>query len=99
MSTFSFKLYIAGKNWKSDLAIKNLRTICAEKLGDDYVLVVIDVVESPELAESAKILATPTLVKEEPLPIRRIVGDLSNQEAVIKGLDLLGLHGDGEQQQ
>src|SRR5688572_7613201 len=99
MSTFTFKLYIAGQNWKSDLAIKNLRSICAEKLGDNYELVVIDVIERPELAEKARILATPTLVKEQPPPMRRIVGDLSNQEAVVKGLDLLDLHGDGEQKQ
>lgn len=82
------KLYITGKTSRSQKAISNLQDICSEELKDNYVLQIIDVLEQPQLAEDEKILATPTLIKELPPPLRRIIGDLSNTEKVLLGLDL-----------
>ncbi|MBW7956878.1 MAG: circadian clock protein KaiB [Deltaproteobacteria bacterium] len=82
------KLYITGKTSRSQKAISNLQHICSEELKDNYVLQIIDVLEQPQLAEDEKILATPTLIKELPPPLRRIIGDLSNSEKVLLGLDL-----------
>ena len=65
-----------------------MRQICEEELGRTYELAVIDILERPQLAENEKILATPTLVKELPPPLRRVVGDLSNRERLLVGLDL-----------
>ncbi len=85
---FVLKLYITGKSARSDRAIENLRGICETELDGRYVLKVIDVLENPQLAEDEKILATPTLIKELPDPMRCIIGDLSNIEKVLLGLDL-----------
>ncbi|HOT82713.1 MAG TPA: circadian clock KaiB family protein [Candidatus Defluviicoccus seviourii] len=68
--------------------MSTLRQICEEELGRTYELAVIDILERPQLAENEKILATPTLVKELPPPLRRVVGDLSNRERLLVGLDL-----------
>ena len=88
MSTYVIKLYVTGQTPRSRRAIDNLRRLCEEELQGQYDLVVIDVLERPQLAEDEKILATPTVVKELPLPIRRIIGDLSDSERVLLGLDL-----------
>ncbi len=88
MSKFALKLYITGKTSKSERAINNLKNICDEELGGQYEMKVIDVLERPQLAEDEKILATPTLIKELPPPLRRIIGDLSDKEKVLLGLDL-----------
>jgi circadian clock protein KaiB len=88
MSTYVIKLYVTGLTPRSRRAIDNLRRLCEEELQGRYDLVVIDVLERPQLAEDEKILATPTVVKELPLPIRRIIGDLSDSERVLLGLDL-----------
>ncbi len=85
---FTFKLYITGKTQRSEQAILNLRKICDEILTDQCEITVIDILEAPELAETKKIIATPTLVKETPLPMRRIIGDLSDLEKVLFGLGL-----------
>ena len=82
------KLYVTGKTKKSEEAIKNLKKILNEELKGLYKLEVIDVLESPQLAEEDKILATPTLAKILPPPVRKIIGDLSNKERVLLGLDL-----------
>ncbi len=82
------KLYITGKTSRSERAIANLRKICEEDLRGQYELVVIDVLERPQLAEEEKIIATPTLIKELPPPLRKIIGDLSDTEKVVLGLDL-----------
>ena len=74
-----------GQTPRSQQAIANLRRICEEELSGRYELVVIDVLERPQLAEDEKILATPTVVKELPHPIRRIIGDLSDSERVLLG--------------
>lgn len=88
MEKYLVKLYVTGQTPRSLQAIANLRRICEEELGGQYEMVVIDVLERPQLAEDEKILATPTVVKELPHPIRRIIGDLSDSERVLVGLDL-----------
>ena len=88
MERFILKLYVTGKTSRSELAIANLRKICEEELSKSYEVNVIDVLEQPQLAEDDKILATPTLIKELPAPLQRIIGDLSDAEQVILGLDL-----------
>jgi circadian clock protein KaiB len=85
---YTIKLYVTGQTPRSFRAIDNLKRICEGELAGEYDLVVIDVLERPQLAEDEKILATPTVVKELPLPIRRIIGDLSDSERVLVGLDL-----------
>lgn len=88
MSRFTLKLYVAGQTARTRQAIRNIQEICEKSLGGLYDLVVIDVLERPQLAENERILATPTLVKELPPPLRRVVGDLSDRERVLIGLDL-----------
>ncbi len=88
MEKFLLKLYITGQTPRSLRAIAHLRRICEQELQGQYELSVIDVLERPQLAEDEKILATPTLVKELPPPIRRIIGDLSDTDKVLLGLDL-----------
>lgn len=89
MNKVLLKLYITGMNQRAERAIANLRRICEEELHGQYELVLIDILERPQLAEDEKILATPTLIKELPAPMRRIIGDLSDTEKVLLGLDLL----------
>ena len=88
MNKFVLKLYITGQTPKSERAIANMRRICEQELNGQYELVVIDVLERPQLAEDEKILATPTLIKELPPPLNRVIGDLSDTEKVLLGLDL-----------
>jgi circadian clock protein KaiB len=88
MNRYVLKLYVTGQTQRSQRAIANLRRICEEELGGEYEMQVIDVLERPQLAEHEKILATPTVVKELPTPIRRVIGDLSDSERVLLGLDL-----------
>ena len=85
---YIIKLYVTGQTPRSLRAIENLKRICDGDLGGEYDLAVIDVLDRPQLAEDEKILATPMVVKELPLPIRRIIGDLSDTERVLLGLDL-----------
>jgi circadian clock protein KaiB len=86
---YLLKLYITGHTLRSERAIKNLRRICEEELDGKYEMRVNDILEQPQLAEDEKILATPTLIKALPPPLRRIIGDLSDTEKVLVGLDLL----------
>lgn len=86
--TYRFTLYVAGKTPRSERSIVNLRTICDRELAGRYELHIVDVLERPQVAEDEKVLATPTLVKEVPPPLRRIIGDLSDTEQVLLGLDL-----------
>ena len=83
------RLYVTGRTVHSQTAIKNLKALCEQELKGQYDIEVIDVLEHPELAEDEKILATPTLIKELPVPIRKIIGDLSDREKVLFGLDLV----------
>lgn len=88
MDKYILKLYITGTTPNSERAIANLRRLSAEELSEQYEIIVIDVLERPQLAEDEKILATPTLVKALPPPLRRVIGDLSDSEKVLLGLDL-----------
>lgn len=88
MKKILLKLYVAGNTPKSKVAIENMKKICSDNFPDQYELMIIDVLESPQIAEDEKILATPTLVRELPEPIRRITGDLSNLDQVLIGLDI-----------
>ena len=82
------RLYIAGQGPKSILAIENLRRVCDEYLPDRYRIEVVDLLENPELARAAEIIAVPTLVRRLPLPVRTIIGDLSDTDRVLVGLQL-----------
>ena len=87
---YVLRLYVTGSTPRSESAIGNLRMICERELGGQYEMEVIDVLEHPQLAEEEKILATPTVVKVRPPPVRRVIGDLSSVERVLLGLDVLG---------
>ena len=86
--TYELRLYVAGQTPKSVLALANLRQICEEHLQGRYEIEVIDLVENPQLAQGDQILALPTLVRRLPEPIKKIIGDLSNTDRVLVGLDL-----------
>jgi circadian clock protein KaiB len=86
--TYSLRLYVAGQTLKSTLALMNLKQICEEHLQERYEIEVIDLLENPQLARGDQILAIPTLVRRLPEPIKKIIGDLSNSERVLVGLDL-----------
>jgi circadian clock protein KaiB len=86
---YILKLYIIGSNPASELALKNLREIISHETETFFELEVIDVRKNPQLAEDAKILAVPTLIKKLPKPIRKIIGDLSNKQKVLHSLDLI----------
>ena len=85
---YELRLYIAGNTAKSMAALANLKRYCEEHLGDTYVLEVVDLLVQPQLAAGDQILAIPTLVRKVPVPIRKIIGDLSNEEKVLVGLDI-----------
>ena len=84
------RLYVAGQTPKSMAALSNLQQICAAHLDGKYDLEVIDLMKNPQLAQGDQILAIPTLVRNLPVPIRKIIGDLSNVDRVLVGLDLRG---------
>jgi len=85
---YILRLYITGTTNRSVLALTNLKKICEEYLEGRYELEVIDLYQMPSLAKDEQIIATPTLIKKLPLPFRRIIGDMSNVENVLLGLDL-----------
>ncbi len=86
--SWTLRLYVAGQTPKSLTAIANLRSICKEHLDSRYVIEVIDLIEKPHLASGDQILAIPTLVRKLPEPVRKIIGDLSNRDRVLVGLDI-----------
>ncbi|HXN17325.1 MAG TPA: circadian clock protein KaiB [Candidatus Binatus sp.] len=88
---FQLRLYVAGQTPKSLAALSNLKRICATHLEGRYRIEVIDLMKNPQLAQGDQILAIPTLVRSLPKPIRKIIGDLSDTERVLVGLDLRGL--------
>ncbi len=89
MKKFVFKLFVTGQGGKSRTAVLNLRNICEQEMEPDlYEITVIDVLEQPDVAEQAKVLATPTIVRELPPPVRRVIGDLSRSESVRVALEL-----------
>jgi circadian clock protein KaiB len=81
-------LYVAGASLRSQRAVADLRRIAEQELGGAYELAVVDVLADPEAAEAARILTTPTLIKESPTPARRVTGDLSDGPRVLNGLSL-----------
>ena len=85
---FILKLYVAGQSPKSVSAITNIKRICEEKLHGRYELDVIDLYQQPQLARGEQIVAVPTLIRKLPSPLRRIIGDMSNTERVLAGLDM-----------
>lgn len=89
--TWELRLYVAGKTPKSVSAINNLNKYCEEHLQGKYKIEVIDLLLHPQLAEGDQIFAVPTLVRKVPVPIRKIIGDLSNEEKVLVGLNIIPL--------
>ncbi len=85
---YNLRLYVAGQTPKSITALANLKKICEEHLAGRYQIEVIDLLEHPQLAAGDQILAVPTLVRRLPEPLKRIIGNLSNMERVLVGLDL-----------
>ena len=85
---WALRLYIAGNTPKSMTALANLKKYCEEHLFDQYSIEIIDLLVQPQLAAGDQILAVPTLVRKVPVPVRKIIGDLSNEEKVLVGLDL-----------
>ncbi|NDJ59524.1 MAG: circadian clock protein KaiB [Chloroflexi bacterium] len=90
MNKLVLRLYVAGATPRSERAVANIRAVCAD-LTTDYDLEVIDVTQQPDVAERERIMATPALVRESPLPRRRIIGDMSQHQLVIQALDLPAL--------
>ena len=86
--TWNLRLYVAGQTGKSLQAFANLKRICEEHLAGRYTIEVIDLLKNPQLAKGDQILAVPTLVRKLPEPVRKIIGNLSNEERVLVGLDL-----------
>lgn len=85
---YSLKLYVTGTSPRTRQAIDNLQRICEQELHGRYRLEIIDVLEHPQAAEDDRVLATPTLIKQLPLPLRRVIGDLSDREKVLYGLEV-----------
>jgi circadian clock protein KaiB len=85
---FLLRLYVTGQTPRSVKSIENLKRFCEKHLKDQYEMEVIDIYQQPGLASENQIVAAPTLIKRLPLPLRRLVGDLSNQDRVLTGLDL-----------
>lgn len=86
--TYLLKLYVTGSSPRAQQAIENLKRICEQDLHGRYTLDIVDVLQHPQAAEDDRILATPTLIKQLPLPLRRVIGDLSDREKVLLGLEV-----------
>jgi len=89
VKTWELRLYVAGQTSKSMVALSNLKKLCEEHLQGQYRIEVIDLLENPALAKGDQIFAIPTLVRKLPEPIKKIIGDLSNKERVLVGLNLI----------
>jgi circadian clock protein KaiB len=85
---YVLKLYITGMTPRSQEALRNIKKIMRENLGDNYELKVVDIYQQPTLAKDDQIIAVPTLIKKLPAPLRRLIGDLSQEDRIILGLDL-----------
>ncbi|NEX19978.1 circadian clock protein KaiB [Thiorhodococcus mannitoliphagus] len=97
MSNYTLRLFITGHTPQAERAIANLKRICADELQGRYEMEVVDLMEDPEEGERQRIIATPTLIKQLPPPLRRIIGDLSDKERVLSGLDIFPiLNDDGD---
>ncbi len=87
-SSYALRLYVAGTTPQSVKAIMSIKKICEEYLKDRYVLEIVDIYQQPNLAEGEQIVAVPTLVKRHPFPLKKLIGDMSDTERVLIGLDL-----------
>jgi circadian clock protein KaiB len=87
-SILKLRLYISGKTPNSLLALKNIKKICEEHIQNDYELEIVDLLKDPKLSEEDEILAIPTLVRKNPQPVRKIIGDLSNTEDILQRIGL-----------
>jgi circadian clock protein KaiB len=85
---YVLKLYVAGMTSRSARAVENVRAFCEKHLEGRYDLQIIDVYQQPALARTEQLIAAPTLIKKLPLPLRRLIGDMSNEERILVGLDL-----------
>lgn len=88
LTTWNLRLYVAGQTPKSLLAFANLTRICDEHLAGLYAIEVVDLAKQPELAQRDQVIAIPTLIRNLPEPVRKIIGDLSNTERVLVGLEI-----------
>jgi circadian clock protein KaiB len=88
-SGYILKLYVAGMTSRSTRAVENVRAFCEKHLEGRYDLQVIDVYQQPALARTEQLIAAPTLIKKLPQPLRRLIGDMSNEERILVGLDLI----------
>lgn len=88
MTKYLLTLYVTGTSPRAKIAIANLKRLCENELEGEYELEIVDVLENPQRAEDEKILATPTLIKQLPLPLRRVIGDLSDKDKVLLGLEV-----------
>ena len=88
LSKYRLTLYVTGTSPRAKIAIENLQRLCENELEGQYELEIVDVLEHPQRAEDEKILATPTLIKMLPLPLRRVIGDLSDKDKVLLGLEV-----------
>jgi circadian clock protein KaiB len=94
---YLLRLYVSGMSPRSTRAILNLKSFCKEHLNDQYVLDVIDIYQQPALAKREDIVAAPTLIKHLPAPLRRFIGDMSNTERLLVGLNLVPLNEEREE--
>ncbi len=85
---YVLRLYVAGINRRSEEAIRSISAICEEHLKGRYELEVVDIYQNPELTKGEQIIAAPTLIKKLPLPLRRLIGDLANEDKILVGLNL-----------
>ena len=88
LAKYVLRLYVSGSTLKSSRAVENIKRVCEQHLKNRYDLEVIDIYQQAELARNQQIVAAPTLIKQLPLPLRRLIGDMSNEEKVLVGLDL-----------
>jgi len=88
LSNYVLTLYVTGNSPRTKIAIENLNRICTQELSGKYDLEIVDVLENPQRAEDERILATPTLIKQLPPPLRRVIGDLSDKDKVLLGLEV-----------
>ena len=88
-TTFMLRLFVTGASPNSARAVKNIKTYCDEYLKDKYSLEIIDIYQQPEVAKEEQIIALPLLVKKFPLPERKLIGDMSNRQKVLKGLGIM----------
>jgi circadian clock protein KaiB len=88
LTRYALRLFIAGSSPRSRRAVENLRRICSTHLEGRFDLEIVDIYQQPQLASESQVVAAPTLLRIEPLPLRRIIGDLSNEALVLRGLDV-----------